>query len=588
MSKLKYFFQLDDLNVLLEKKIFLVTTFMSGILGLVGVLVNLFQDFPLALNFVLFVFSLLSFSLLIVTRYVKYSIIHTYIFLFLVITLLSTAWFYNSGIEGPLINYFFFVIVFGIFLSPKKHRYIFASIICINIIALALIEYNYPDLIVRYASREAQIIDILVSSLIAIFVLGSLVVFIKNSYDQEHLLLQTTNSSLEETNKQLAIARDVAEKATYSKSYFLANMSHEIRTPLNGIIGTTELLKLQINSKENQELVNTLQSCSLLLLNIINDVLDVSKIEAGQLTLHDAPFQVKHCVHSVVQINEAQMKSLGKNLDLTYHIADDVVNDVVGDKNRIKQILLNLISNAIKFTDKGSVFIAVTKDSDVENKQILTFKVSDTGIGIAEQYIGLLFQPFTQINEGHTRPFSGTGLGLSICKKLVELMGGAIGVHSIEGKGSTFSFQIPLIKSDEELILEDEFATVTTHSKPPIKKLNILLAEDNLMNQFIAKKIFSSLGYTIDIAQNGVEAVHQIKSQPYDIIFMDIQMPEMDGLAATKAILQLQLKEPPVIIAMTANALKEDELMCIEAGMNDFIAKPFTIEQLKKVIQRWV
>jgi signal transduction histidine kinase len=242
MSKLKYFFQLDDLNVLLEKKIFLVTTFMSGILGLVGVLVNLFQDFPLALNFVLFVFSLLSFSLLIVTRYVKYSIIHTYIFLFLVITLLSTAWFYNSGIEGPLINYFFFVIVFGIFLSPKKHRYIFASIICINIIALALIEYNYPDLIVRYASREAQIIDILVSSLIAIFVLGSLVVFIKNSYDQEHLLLQTTNSSLEETNKQLAIARDVAEKATYSKSYFLANMSHEIRTPLNGIIGTTELL----------------------------------------------------------------------------------------------------------------------------------------------------------------------------------------------------------------------------------------------------------------------------------------------------------------------------------------------------------
>lgn len=587
MNKLKYFFQLDDLNVLLEKKIFQVTTFMSGILGLVGVLFNLFQDFPLVLNIVLFVFSLCSFSLSIITRYVKYSIMHTYIFLFLVITLLSTAWFYNSGIEGPLINYFFFVIVFGIFLSPKKHRYIFTSIICINIIVLTLIEYNYPDLIVRYASREAQIIDILFSSLVAIFVLGSLVVFIKNSYDEEHLLLQTTNKSLEDTNAKLAIARDVAEKATYSKSYFLANMSHEIRTPLNGIIGTTELLKLQINSKENQELVNTLQSCSLLLLNIINDVLDVSKIEAGQLELHKSSFQIKHCVHSVIQINDAQMRSMGKHLDLTYEIDETVCNDVIGDKNRLKQVLLNLISNAIKFTESGSVKVTIEKQTQDDKKQILTFHVADTGIGISAKNLPLLFQPFSQINEGNTRPFSGTGLGLSICKKLVELMRGKIWVHSIEGKGSTFSFQIPLeITTPTIESTQLEVSDVSTLKKS-FKTLSILLAEDNLMNQFIAKKIFSSLGYTIEIANNGVEAIQKIKTNTFDLVFMDIQMPEMDGLQATKAILKLQLQYKPIIVAMTANALKEDELMCLEAGMNDFIAKPFTIEQLKQILQRW-
>lgn len=588
MSKWNNFFQLDDVNILLEKKIFQVTTFISGIMGMLLAIFNSLQDFPIVLNIVTVTFSVFSFIFYLVTRYYKYTLLLTYLFLFSVVFLLSFAWFNNSGIEGPLITYYLFVIILGIFLSPKKHRLIFASIVCSNIIILAFIEYTHPELIVKYVSREAQFLDVMFSSIVAIFVLGSLVVFIKNSYDDEHVLLLKANKSLEDSNKKLAMAKDVAEKATFSKSYFLANMSHEIRTPLNGIIGTSELLKQQVSAEENKELVATLQSCSLLLLNIINDILDVSKIEAGQLTLHDAPFQVKHCVHSVVQINEAQMKSLGKNLDLTYQIADDVVNDVVGDKNRIKQILLNLISNAIKFTERGSVHIAVTKDSDVENKQILTFKVSDTGIGIAEQHIGLLFQPFTQVDEGHTRSFSGTGLGLSICKKLVELMGGTISVHSIEGKGSTFSFQIPLIKSDEELIIEDEFASVATPSKAPIKKLNILLAEDNLMNQFIAKKIFSSLGYTIDVAQNGLEAVNKTKVQLYDMIFMDIQMPEMDGLAATKAILQLQLKEPPVIIAMTANALKEDEEMCLTAGMNDFIAKPFTIEQLKQTLQRWV
>jgi signal transduction histidine kinase/CheY-like chemotaxis protein len=588
MPKLKSFFQLDDINISLEKKIFQAITLISGVMGVLLILFNTTQNFPFILNAVTVAFSLVSFLFFFYTRFKKYSIFHAYTFLFTCLFLLSFAWVYNAGIDGPVMIFFLFIIILGVFLAPRKHRLLFTIIVALNIFFLVLIEFKRPDIIVRYESREVQLIDIVFSTLIAIFVLGSLVLFIKNSYDNEHILLQKTNQSLEESNKKLAQAREIAEKATYSKSYFLANMSHEIRTPLNGIIGTTELLKQQISNKENIELVNTLQSCSLLLLNIINDVLDVSKIEAGQLELHNAPFQLKHCVHSVMQICEAQMNATDKTINLSYSIDEEVLNDVYGDKNRLKQILLNLTSNAIKFTENGFVKLSVIKELGNADKQMVQFCIEDTGIGIDAKNIPLLFKPFSQINQTNTRPFSGTGLGLSICKNLVELMGGEIWVTSEKGKGSTFCFKIPLEKATAnfEEIEEDKI------SKPVIegvnKDLSILLAEDNLMNQFIARKIFSSLGYTIDVANNGKEAVEKIKSNAYDIVFMDIQMPEMDGLEATKAILQLPLSKMPTIIAMTANALKEDELLCLNAGMNDFIAKPFTLEQLKKVMNKWV
>lgn len=587
MKKIIYFFQFNDVSITLERKLFQLICLTVSFFCIIHFVFNAQHDFPFLLNILVSLTGILGFIFFYISRFLKFYTWLPTVFIIIIQLLLSIIWFHSAGADGPVVIFFIFLVVLGTFIIHGLFRLLLPIVVTLEIIILYLLEKYYSSSIYLYVDVKEREEDILFATITSILILGSLVLFIKKSFDKQKQILTKNKNELELFNEKLIEARDVAEKATFAKSYFLANMSHEIRTPLNGIIGTTELLKLQINSKENQELVSTLQSCSLLLLNIINDVLDVSKIEAGQLELNQAAFQIKHCVHSVIQINEAQMKTLGKQLDLSYTIHNSVLNDVIGDKNRLKQVLLNLISNAIKFTESGSVHVTVEKETNDDNKQILTFHVADTGIGIATENIPLLFKPFSQINEGNTRVFSGTGLGLSICKKLVELMGGKIWVHSIEGRGSTFSFQVPLELSTHKAEPEIDIVNDDSTDKNLFKPLSILLAEDNLMNQFIAKKIFTSLGYTIEIANNGVEAIQKIKSNTYDLVFMDIQMPEMDGLQATKTILKLQLQHKPIIIAMTANALKEDELMCLEAGMNDFIAKPFTIEQLKQILQRW-
>lgn len=584
MKKIFGFFQLNDDVIALEQKLFQVITCTVVLFALIIFLFNSQHDFPAIINILLAITGLFSALFFCASRFIKFYDWFPMVFILSLLMVLSVIWFHSAGADGPVIIFFIFLVVLGTFITKGLFRKLLPILVSVQIALLFFLEVKHPEWLYPYSSVEEREIDIIFATLASIVVLGSLVIFIKKSFDKQNASLTANKLSLELFNQKLIQARDIAEKATFAKSYFLANMSHEIRTPLNGIIGSTELLKQQVQDEDKRELINTLQSCSHLLLNIINDVLDVSKIEAGQLSLQQAPFQIKHCVNSVVLINIAQMKSLGKSLAINYHIESDIEDNVVGDKNRLKQILLNLISNAVKFTNEGSIQISVTKDGMVGEKQILTFKIADTGIGISEKNIHLLFQPFTQIMHANNKQFGGTGLGLSICKKLVEMMDGTIWVHSIEGKGSTFCFQIALNISNE--VVEEEIEQIPQIFET--KKCKILLAEDNLMNQFVAKKIFSSLGYTIDTAVNGVEALAMAKKVKYDLIFMDIQMPEMDGLEATKKIHDATLLHKPVIIAMTANALKEDEDICYAAGMNDFLSKPFTIEQLKMVLNRWI
>jgi two-component system, sensor histidine kinase and response regulator len=420
-------------------------------------------------------------------------------------------------------------------------------------------------------------------------------------------------NELEKKNNELIVyaeglkeAKNIAEEAAEAKADFLANMSHEIRTPMNAIMGMTHLIKKTELNPKQKDYIDKIQKSSQHLLEIINDILDFSKIEAGKFKIEKIDFKLDQVLDNLATLIGEKCSS--KGLELIFDLDPELPNSLRGDPLRIGQVLINYANNAVKFTDKGEIIVRIRKEKEFKNNCLVKFEVQDTGIGVTEEQKNKLFQPFQQADTSTTRKYGGTGLGLAISKQLATLMDGEVGVETEVGKGSIFWFTAKLsinrlkekvymtsLNSQDRNVLEVDdnlqgYCSINMTEKylASIRGARILLVEDNELNQQVAVELLEDGGLLIDIAENGEIAVKKVSEGSYDIVLMDMQMPVMDGVTATKEIRKNPKYSLLPIVAMTANAMAGDREKCIEAGMNDHIAKPIDPKQLFSIILKWI
>ena len=401
---------------------------------------------------------------------------------------------------------------------------------------------------------------------------------LRAAHDQLELKVQ-------ERTAELQNALETAKESVRAKAAFLANMSHELRTPLNAVIGFSSLLLDDNLTQDQKEDIESIKKGGEALLDIIDDILEFSRAEKEKVELAHQPLSLKHCIEESLDMVAVQASKKGLNLSQTINYSTP--DTIIGDHCRLRQILVNLLSNAVKFTDKGNVSLSVSSKAVVGNQRQIFFKVKDTGIGIPQNRMNEIFEPFAQVERTISRKRDGVGLGLAITKNLVELMGGTIWAESIQGQGTTFHFMI-LAETipGKQLNFGKMNRGVASESFPRLKPMRILVAEDNPSNQRVLVEMLKRLGYRPDAVADGREVIQALERQDYDLVLMDIKMPEMDGITATQVIRKLRPENGPKIVAITAFALEGDREKCLEAGMDDYIAKPVQMENLAEVLKR--
>jgi signal transduction histidine kinase/CheY-like chemotaxis protein len=380
------------------------------------------------------------------------------------------------------------------------------------------------------------------------------------------------------------LAKQKAELASTAKTHFLSTMGHELRTPLNAVIGLSELLLDSKSEKEKTQFATTIKKSGENLLGIINNILDFTKIDSDEVEFEYEPTHIPSLIADTIKMLGSLTDP--KKVNLSFRFDDALSDYLVVDQSRLQQIIINLVGNAIKFTESGEISVQVTTTESISEKGQILFIVKDTGIGIPENKMNLLFDRFSQIEADRSRKYQGTGLGLAISKRLIESMGGRIWVQSKESVGTTFYFTLPAESANPEEV--KKLLDSSNKSDEALPDIQILVVEDNMINQKVVIKVLERLGYSAAIADNGFEAIDTVKEHDFDLIFMDMEMPEMDGIEATKHILKIPYqKKIPIIVAMTANATTEDKAKCFEAGMKDFIAKPITLQSTQDVLIKW-
>jgi len=463
----------------------------------------------------------------------------------------------------------------------NKARKAFVSIASLEVLLVALFSFILGNYLTRNLVK-------LRNAALAVSKQGPGLQITFNQNDELGEVVEAFNTMSEKLAKnysELETAREEAEIANESKSRFLTSMSHEIRTPMNGVLGLLASLQRSPLNKEQLELVDTATESGHLLLALINNILDLSRMETDNVVINRQDMNLNETIKMVINSCSPTAKSLGLQLESTI---SGVPPYVIGDATRFKQILLNLVGNALKFTEKGCIVVDVQGIENDDNQVIVTCKVTDTGIGIAADSIPHLFDEFTMEDQTFSRTHEGSGLGLSICKRLVALMDGDISVESMQGIGSCFTFTLPFDISDPSYVEVPERAPPI--SDPSFANKRVLIAEDNRANQLVVKHLFHHIGIEIDIANNGLEAIEKIKDNGYDIVFMDISMPEMDGLEACQIIRSLddKTKADLPIIAFTAHALAGDKEKFISAGMTNYLSKPVNLSHLTRILNLYI
>jgi two-component system, sensor histidine kinase and response regulator len=494
----------------------------------------------------------------------------------------------NTSISFALLN-------IGIFLV-KEHRG-FISVVSARLLGGNLSRRLLPVAILlpmilgysRFEARRAGIIGEHTSvSVVMIFIILvlSFVIWMYARY------LNKIDIERKKTEIELLHAKNTAELAKKTQEQFLAMMSHEIRTPMNGVIGMTSLLQNTTLSEEQKSFVDTIRVSGESLLVIINDILDFSKIQEGRLELEEMPLSIRNVIEETFDL--LALEAGQKKLELRFDISNDVPDVILGDVTRLRQVLVNLVSNGIKFTDGGDIQVFVSLKGFREEFFEIEFKVQDTGIGIPPDKLDRLFIAFSQTDASNSRKYGGTGLGLAISARLVQMMGGDIGVDSEAGKGSEFHFTIlakKALKADPFIspipAVSPNDYNIFENKNISSAGISILVAEDNMINQKIVLQMLKKIGYQADLAANGLEVLEAVQRQHYDFILMDMIMPELDGLQTTQKIRELDAIRQPVVVALTANAMQGERERCIAAGMNDYLSKPFKIKDLETLINRW-